>query len=203
MASAAPYLAVMDADLQHDETLLPQILRLLNKAGLKWEDLDALAVASGPGRFTGIRIGMSFAAVMAGRLKIPALAVSRLEALATKTPGALICAVLPGYREETFYQHYRRGVSGHIRPAAAPVWAVPKEWLRARRKIVRHGAVFSEGTVRAADLLDCAEKFLKRRRRPRFEPLYLKPASYERASESAPCRSEGISTIRNRPLSGQ
>lgn len=171
--------------LPHDETLLPQVRRLLNKAGLKWEDLDAMVVASGPGRFTGIRIGMSFAAVMAGRLRIPALAVSRLEALAARTPGNLVCAVLPGYRDEIFYRLYRRGVSGHSSPVEAPAWAVPKEWLRARRKIADRGAVFAEGEVRAADLLDCAERLLKRRRRPKFEPLYLKPASYETSRPGA------------------
>ncbi|MEQ1920329.1 MAG: tRNA (adenosine(37)-N6)-threonylcarbamoyltransferase complex dimerization subunit type 1 TsaB [Elusimicrobiota bacterium] len=53
---------------KHDEALLPLIERLLKKAKLKWSDLDAIAAASGPGRFTGIRIGMSFAAAAASRL---------------------------------------------------------------------------------------------------------------------------------------
>src|SRR3989339_147979 len=88
----------------HDETLMPQALRLLARAGLRWTDLDGLAAACGRGRFTGIRIGMALAAVLAGRLRIPALPVSRLEAQASKSGGRLVCGVLPGHRDEIFYQ---------------------------------------------------------------------------------------------------
>ncbi|MCX5795469.1 MAG: tRNA (adenosine(37)-N6)-threonylcarbamoyltransferase complex dimerization subunit type 1 TsaB [Elusimicrobia bacterium] len=158
----------------NDETLLPQAQRLLKKAGLAWKDLDAVVAASGPGRFTGIRIGMSFAAVLARRLGIPALAVSRFEALAAKTPGRLVCAVLPGWRDEMFYQLFRRA-----RPAAAPVWASAQEWSQAKAEMASRGAVLAQTAVRAQDLLPCAERLLRRKRRPRFEPLYLKPASYE------------------------
>ena len=162
----------------HDETLLPQAARLLKKARLAWRDLDALAVASGPGRFTGIRIGMSFAAVLAGRMGIPALALSRFEALAAKTPGESVCAVLPGWRDEMFYQLFRRNGRG-IRPAQPPVWASPQQWAQARRAFAARGAVFAEAAVRAQDLLACAARLLGRQRRSPFEPLYLKPASYE------------------------
>lgn len=158
----------------NDETLLPQARRLLGKAGLAWRDFDAVAVASGPGRFTGIRIGMSFAAVLARRLDIPALAISRFEALAAKTPGKLVCAVLPGWREEMFYQLFKGR-----RPAAAPVWATAREWARAKVEMPQRGAVLAEGPVRAVDLLPCAERLMGLARKPRFEPLYLKPASYE------------------------
>lgn len=182
----------------NDETLLPQSQRILKKAGQTWKDLDAIVVASGPGRFTGIRIGMSFAAVLARRLGIPALAVSRFEALASKTPGQLVCAVLPGWRDEMFYQLFRRGArgigssaggggtgslaagaSGETRPAAPPVWASAAQWAQARTEMAARGAILAEAAVRAPDLLSCAERLLRRQRRPRFEPLYLKPASYE------------------------
>ena len=163
----------------HDETLLPQARRLMKRAGLRWGDLDALAAASGPGRFTGIRIGMAFAAVLAERLRVPAFAVSRLEALAAKTPGALLCAALPGWRDETFYQLFRRASGGAVRPAAPPVWASSQQWSEARLGLPARGAVLAEGAVRAQDLLACAERLGRRRRRPAFAPLYLKPASYE------------------------
>jgi tRNA threonylcarbamoyl adenosine modification protein YeaZ len=163
----------------NDETLLPQARRLLAKAGAGWKDFDAIAVASGPGRFTGIRIGMSFAAVLARRLGIPALAVTRFEALAAKTPGRLVCAVLPGWRGEMFCQLFRRGASGETRPAAPPVWASAEQWDRARQEMSARGATLAEALVRAQDLIPCAERLWRRQRRPRFEPLYLKPASYE------------------------
>jgi tRNA threonylcarbamoyl adenosine modification protein YeaZ len=163
----------------NDETLLPQARRLLAKARLGWTDLDAVAVARGPGRFTGIRIGMSFAAVLARRLGMPALAVSRFEALAVKTQGRLVCAVLPGWRDEMFYQLYQRSLRGEVRPSSPPVWASAKEWAHAKVEMAARGAVLAEVAVRAQDLLPCAERLLRRKRYPRFEPLYLKPASYE------------------------
>jgi len=174
-----------ELSLPHDETLLPRTRRLLDRAGLRWGDLDALAAASGPGRFTGIRIGMAFTAVMARRLRVPALAVSRFAALAASAPGKLVCAVLPGYRDESFYQLYRRAPSGEMRPAGGPVWAAAEDWERARREIAARGAVFAESAVRAADLITCAERLLRGNRRTPFEPLYLKPASYERKNHKA------------------
>jgi tRNA threonylcarbamoyl adenosine modification protein YeaZ len=163
----------------NDETLLPQAQRLLKRARQTWKDLDAVVVASGPGRFTGIRIGMSFAAVLAKRLGIPAVAVSRFEALAAKTHGKLVCAVLPGWRDEMFYQLFRRGLSGEARPAAPSVWAGAEQWAQVKQELAARGAILAEAPVRAQDLIVCAERFLRRKRLPRFEPLYLKPASYE------------------------
>ncbi|MBI3554293.1 MAG: tRNA (adenosine(37)-N6)-threonylcarbamoyltransferase complex dimerization subunit type 1 TsaB [Elusimicrobia bacterium] len=158
----------------HDETLLPQIDRLLKRADLELRDLDAIAAASGPGRFTGIRIGMAYAAVAAGALKIPALAVSRLEAAAGKIEGKLICAVVPGWREEKFYQVFRGASS--VGPA---VWADPKLWHERENDLRKRHAVIAECDPTAEDLLAPAARHLARKRRPVFAPLYLKPAGYE------------------------
>ena len=141
-------------------------------------DLDAIAVAGGPGRFTGIRIGMAYAAVAAARLKIPALALSRLEAAAFKTPGRLVCVVVTGYREERQYQLFRRG-------PGAPEAAAPGR-LELRAGLARRqgppwkgGAVVFEGETGPPTCLSRRIR-LSRRRLPKFEPLYLKPAGYER-----------------------
>jgi tRNA threonylcarbamoyl adenosine modification protein YeaZ len=160
--------------LPHDETLLPQIDRLLARARLDLKDLDAIAAASGPGRFTGIRVGMAYAAVAAAALKIPALAVSRLEAAAMTARGKLVCAVVPGWRDELFYQVYRGAA-----PAGPAVWADPAVWREARAQLTAKNAVFAELDPTAEQLLAPAARHLSRKRRPRFEPLYLKPASYE------------------------
>jgi tRNA threonylcarbamoyladenosine biosynthesis protein TsaB len=170
----------------HDETLLGQTKRLMSRAGLDWKDLDAVAVASGPGRFTGIRIGMAFASVLAQRSRKPALAISRFQALAAKSELGLVCAILPGYREETFYQMFKC-TSGKVVPAAAPVWATAPEWTQIQPDILRQGAALVQDEVRAADLLVCAERMLKAKRKPRFEPLYLKPASYESKNKAGTC----------------
>ena len=162
----------------HDETLLPQIEKLLSRAGLEVADLDAIAAASGPGRFTGIRIGMAYAAVAASRMRVPALAITRLEAAAYKASGGRVCAVVGGYREESYHQTFRRR-GGLFVPAAEPVWADPAQWARARAELEREGVEIVQGDTAAADLLIPAALRLKARKLPRFEPLYLKPAGYE------------------------
>jgi tRNA threonylcarbamoyl adenosine modification protein YeaZ len=170
----------------HDEVLLPQIDRLLERAGLTLKDLDAIAVASGPGRFTGIRVGMAYAAVAAAALKIPAIAVSRLEGAAYRGAGKLICAVVPGWREERFYQLFRGGKS--MKAAAPPVWADPKVWHDVQADLIRQEAVISECDPQAKDLLTPAARYFALKKKPRFEPLYLKPASYEAKHPSRPAR---------------
>jgi tRNA threonylcarbamoyladenosine biosynthesis protein TsaB len=161
----------------HDETLIPAVNRLLKAAGLEVGALDAVAAACGPGRFTGIRIGMAYAAVLAARLGKPALALTRFEAAAEGAAGDKVCAVVPGFREEKFYQMFarRRGV---LRPSGEPVWAAPEDWALAREKMENEGVVIAQTQATARGLLPAAHAALGGRRR-RFEPLYLKPAGYE------------------------
>ena len=64
------------------ERLMPMLEEVLSDAGLGWRDLTALAVGVGPGNFTGIRIGVAAARGLALGLCIPAVGVTRLEALA-------------------------------------------------------------------------------------------------------------------------
>ncbi len=171
----------------HDETVVPAVEALLKKAGLGFKDLTAVAAAAGPGRFTGIRIGMSFAAVAAGRLKIPALAISRLEALAWTVPGHEglkargVCALLPGFRDEKFYQLFALSRAGVPRPKAPPAWAGAADWEKTRKEFEGGGIRIVEGAVGAEELLPAARAALKLRRRPPFQPLYLKSAKYESA----------------------
>lgn len=64
------------------ERLLPMLDEVLAEAGLGWGDLDLLAVGTGPGNFTGVRIAVAAVRGLALGLGIPALGVSRLEAMA-------------------------------------------------------------------------------------------------------------------------
>ena len=62
---------------------LPLMAERLNaKAGLSWDDIDFVAVTNGPGYFTGIRVGVSWAASLAYGLGVPIIPVSSLEMLA-------------------------------------------------------------------------------------------------------------------------
>lgn len=61
----------------HSQTLLPMIEQVVKMAGIELEELDAIAVAAGPGSFTGLRIGSSTAKGMALALKKPILSIDR------------------------------------------------------------------------------------------------------------------------------
>lgn len=68
------------------ERLMPLLEELLREAGLGWSDLTRLAVGTGPGNFTGVRISVAAARGLALGLGIPAVGITRLEALAFGLP---------------------------------------------------------------------------------------------------------------------
>ena len=64
------------------ERLMPMLDEMLAGAGLGWRDLAAIGVGVGPGNFTGVRISVAAARGLALALGVPAIGVTRLEALA-------------------------------------------------------------------------------------------------------------------------
>jgi len=66
----------------HSETLLPAVSEVLSLAGLKRTDVQALAVGTGPGAFTGLRVGLATFKGWASAAQLPVLAVSSLDAVA-------------------------------------------------------------------------------------------------------------------------
>lgn len=75
----------------HGELLAPTIAQALNDAGLAPGDLDAIAVGVGPGPFTGLRVGLVTARVMAEALGIPAYGVCSLDAIALQVVDEALC----------------------------------------------------------------------------------------------------------------
>lgn len=79
----------------HAERLMAVIAETMKKAGTSHGDLERIGVATGPGSFTGIRVGVATARGFALGLSIPAVGVSVLEALAHEAaPGAKAKAVV-------------------------------------------------------------------------------------------------------------
>lgn len=82
--------------LTHSRTLMPMVESMLKNAGLTLEEMDAVAVAAGPGSFTGLRIGVSAAKGLAWAADKPCVGVSTLEAMAQNLAhmdALLICAM--------------------------------------------------------------------------------------------------------------
>ncbi|RKN82208.1 tRNA (adenosine(37)-N6)-threonylcarbamoyltransferase complex dimerization subunit type 1 TsaB [Paenibacillus ginsengarvi] len=71
-----------ETERNHSIKLLPEINSMLKEAGLSPSALDAVAVGTGPGSYTGVRIGVTVAKTFAWSLGIPVIGVSGLEALA-------------------------------------------------------------------------------------------------------------------------
>ena len=85
-----------DTGLTHSRTLMPIVEHILKNTDLKLSDMDAIAVAAGPGSFTGIRIGVSAAKGLAFAADRPAVGVSTLAAMARNVAfcdGLVVCAM--------------------------------------------------------------------------------------------------------------
>ena len=90
--------------LTHSRTLLPMGEDMLKNAELNWKDVDLIAVAQGPGSFTGIRIGVSMVKGLAWALEKPCVGVSTLEAMAWHglAAGGLVCPVMDARRGQVY-----------------------------------------------------------------------------------------------------
>lgn len=76
--------AAVNTKLTHSQTLLPMVTDMLKNAGLSVADIDALAVAHGPGSFTGVRIGVAAVKGLAFAEDLPCVGVSTLEGMAAR-----------------------------------------------------------------------------------------------------------------------
>ncbi|MDZ4136395.1 MAG: tRNA (adenosine(37)-N6)-threonylcarbamoyltransferase complex dimerization subunit type 1 TsaB, partial [Paracoccaceae bacterium] len=101
------------------ERLLPMLTEVLEGAGYGWSDLGALAVGTGPGNFTGIRIAVSAARGLALSLGIPAIGVTRLEALAHGLPRPLV-VLEDARRDEVYVQQFDTGTAEITTPDRLP-----------------------------------------------------------------------------------
>jgi tRNA threonylcarbamoyladenosine biosynthesis protein TsaB len=100
-------------------TLLADVDALLRQAGAHPRDLGGLALGTGPGSFTGIRIGLAVARGLALALEVPAAGVSTLDALAAGAPGAT--PVIDAKRREVFVPGPRALAPADLEPAAGTV----------------------------------------------------------------------------------
>ena len=80
----------------HSQVILPLVERTLQDCGLTAADLDGIAVAVGPGSYTGLRIGVAAVKAMTFALQLPCFGISTLEALAYQaaTANGLCSAVM-------------------------------------------------------------------------------------------------------------
>ena len=93
---------------QASEALLPALDRLLARCGLSLDGIGRIAVLSGPGSFTGIRVGLATAWGLSRRLRVPVEAAGSLEAVAetARGGGALVRAAFEAERGQVYAAVY-------------------------------------------------------------------------------------------------
>lgn len=98
----------------HSETLLPMIDEIVRTSEIKLEEIDAVAIASGPGSFTGLRIGAATAKGLAMAIDKPIVPVKTCEGLAFNMWGTdgLICPIIDARRNQVYTGLYQ--ISGGV-----------------------------------------------------------------------------------------
>jgi tRNA threonylcarbamoyladenosine biosynthesis protein TsaB len=105
----------LDTGGGHAEVLLPALAKLLLLTGLTTERIDLLVCTTGPGSFTGVRIGVSTIKGLALATGKPIVGVSTLEALAMNVfpSRKLICPLLDARKNQVYAGLYRVGPDGY------------------------------------------------------------------------------------------
>ena len=172
------------------ESLMPMIAAVLAEAAIGVDALDLLAVATGPGGFTGLRIALATAQGLALATGLPLLGVTCFEAVAAAVPAELrrdraVVVALESKREELFLQAFAPapGRAALVAQAgwatvapAGPVVVAGDGAPRFAAALGRSDIVFAPGPglADAADVGRIAIACWNRGERPPALPLYLR-----------------------------
>lgn len=100
----------------HAEELVGAVASILEDAGTRLDELDAIAVSIGPGRFTGLRVGLATAKGLAAASGIGVRPVRTLRALALSSgvEAGLVCPVIDARRGEVYAALFRAGAPAAV-----------------------------------------------------------------------------------------
>ena len=103
--------------LTHSQTLLSMAENLIQHCGLTPQQIEAVAVAAGPGSFTGVRIGVAAAKGFAWGRQLPCYGVSTLEAMARELGihQGYVCAVMDARRAQVYNAVFRVDCGNYTR----------------------------------------------------------------------------------------
>jgi tRNA threonylcarbamoyladenosine biosynthesis protein TsaB len=143
------------------ERLPADLTRAIAAAGLGWDAIDLLAVATGPGSFTGLRIGiatMQGLAFVGGKRLVPvsALVAAACGAATGMAVGDIVGAWLDAHRREVFSALYRERdappfAAGRLEELEAPAVGSPSATWQRWAGPMRPAAVVGDGAVLYAD----------------------------------------------------
>lgn len=200
------------------ERLFPELRRLLEEEGRTPREIAAIAVARGPGSFTGVRVGLAAAKGLAEALEVPVIGLSRLAVLAAAgraelavDEGRAVVSLLDAGRGELFVGRYGGGegeprelllpVSGLLRYAGdALVVAAEPAVIAAIRAAEGRGGERSEeedataGEIRlvALDATCALRPAVQRLREGRVDDVALLEAHYLRRTPAERARAADV-----------
>ncbi len=113
------------------KALAPVIQRILADNGWRASDIRVIAVATGPGSFTGLRIGVTTAKTLAYALGAQVIGVNSLAVIAAQAPGDVerLSTVMDAQRQQVFAANFARGPGDNVE-LASPITIMDNEaWL--------------------------------------------------------------------------
>ncbi len=113
----------------HSQTLLPMIEQVVQMSGLAMQQIDAIAVAGGPGSFTGLRIGSATAKGIGLALDKPLVHIPTLEAMAYSGYGfsGLVCPMMDARRNQVYTGIYSTDRQKQVMAPQTEQMALPVE----------------------------------------------------------------------------
>jgi tRNA threonylcarbamoyladenosine biosynthesis protein TsaB len=159
-----PEPAALAARPAHARELMPAVAHVMERAGVSWADLDAIAVGVGPGTFTGLRIGIATARGLASANGLQLRPMSSLAALAagieaeaagTRAEAAgspSLLAVIDAKRGEVFAAEYEQGGG----PRWGPLVLRPEELAKRIAAGAGSALAAGDGSIRFRGVLEAA-----------------------------------------------
>src|SRR5947207_1283019 len=109
----------------HAEALMPLIAKLMKNSGIAFAGLDRIAVTTGPGSFTGLRVGLSAARGIALAASKPVVGVTTLAAYAapvvSQNGAHPVISAIDARHDQVYFQVVSGDGSALIRPCIAPI----------------------------------------------------------------------------------
>ena len=126
------------SDRRHAEDLTPMLQFVVQRAGLEFSEVDAVAVDVGPGLFTGMRVGIAAAQALAQVLSVPLVGIDSLDVLTAGVGSVdeydLVVPVIDTRRREVAWALHRTYGDGSIRRVAPPQVGTMEDLLAAVRE---------------------------------------------------------------------
>lgn len=152
-ADGATDLSIDDIATGHAEILFDRLAALLARNGLSHADVERIAVTTGPGSFTGLRIGLSAARGLGLARNLPVLGIPSLLALSLGAAGGPVIVLVDARRGEAYFQAFSAPGVMESEPLLLPI-EVARSRLRPGATLIESPFVDLSAMVRFAAQAD-------------------------------------------------